>query len=116
MTRSGLVPHDGLRLGSRSHAGHVLAHLRHATRIAGRADFAEEPHCRQLGIGREARGDDRFIGRELRRTGRVVPRRRGVEIARQLPRRNPVMHNAAAHAEALSDGGLREAIIEEMLK
>jgi hypothetical protein len=28
----------------------------------------------------------------------------------------PVIDHAAAHAEALGDGGLRQAIIEQMLK
>jgi len=116
MARRGLEADEWLRLGSRPHPSDIVAHLRDPARVAGGADFLEQPHGRELGIGREPSGDDPGEGIELGAPRRVLPGRRGGDVAGELAGRDPVVHDAPAHAKALGDGGLRETVIEEMLK
>ena len=106
----------GCRFGARAHAGDVLAHLGDAARVACGADLIVEPHCRELGVRRQSGGDDPGERIELSGSYRILSWWRRLEIARELPGRDPVVHHAAADAETLGDGRLRQAVIEEMLK
>jgi hypothetical protein len=107
---------DRLRLRAGAHARDVLAHMRDAARIARGADFLEQSHGRELGIGREPGGDNAHEWIELGRPRRILPGRCRLDIAAQLAGGDPVMHHAPAHAKALGDGGLRQTLIEQMLK
>ena len=110
--RSGKWRDDQLHRLSMKNVRHAFA----ATWIACRVHFVVQPDGRQLGKGGQPRRDDRVIGHELDRAGRVLPRRGRGEIAGHLPGRDPVMHPPAADAESLGDGCFREAILEKMLK
>jgi hypothetical protein len=116
VARRGLEPDQRLRLGSRAHARHVVADLGNPSRVAGGADLVVESDGGELGVGRQARPDDPGEGIELRGSRWILSRGRGVDVPLELAGRDPVVHDAAADAEALGDGRLRQAVIEEMLK
>ncbi|MDB4909138.1 MAG: hypothetical protein JWO05_3922 [Gemmatimonadetes bacterium] len=111
-----LEPHERLGLRPGPDAGDIVTHLGDPARVAGGADLLEQPHRGELGVGRQPGRDDPGKGIELRGPRRILARRRGLDVAPELAGRDPVMHHAAADAEALGNGRLGQAIIEQMLK
>ena len=116
MPGRGLEPHHRLGLRPRTHARHIVAHLGDPARIAGGADLVEEADGRELRVGRKALVNDRGKRIEAASPRDGTRRDRRVHVAGELAGREPVIDHAAADAEALSDGGLGQAIIEQMLK
>src|ERR1019366_1417096 len=95
-----------LGLGAWAHFQHVVAQLRDAARIAGGATLVEEPHRTQRGIGREALIDQRGEWIQLLRAPGRSSRRDRIDLAIELPGRDPVMNGPKADAELLGDVGL----------
>ena len=79
----------GAGAARRPHLPHERFQLRVAAGVARRPNLVEQPHGRQLGIRRQARLDDRFVGVQLRRDRPAAARsaRARIEIAIEIARR-----------------------------
>jgi hypothetical protein len=112
--RRRLEAHDRLGRRRRPHALNERFQLGVAAVVAGRADFLEETHRRELRIRGEARFNDRFVAIELRghRRSGPVPDRRRVEIAIQIAVANPSMNRVAADAQLARQCALAGALLQ----
>jgi len=93
---------------------HERFQLRVAAGISRRADLVEEAYGRQLGIGRESRFNDRFIGVELCRDRRARPiaHRLVVKIAIEIARADPPVNGVAADAQLARQRTLGRAVLQ----
>jgi len=83
--------------------------------IARGAALGQEPHRAQGRIGREARGDDRFVGIEALTAGRPRPAgARGGKIPVQLARPQQVVDQAPTDAGLLGNRGLRQPLFQQV--
>ena len=89
--------------------------LRVAAGVAGGADLVEQAHGGQLGVGGEALANDRLIGGQLGRAAHPLAQAGRRDRIGQAAG-DPAAHGAAIDAEALGDGGLGQASVQQVFK
>ena len=113
-SRRRLEAHRLLHRLTRSRPAHVVPHPAVRAGVAGRPHFVEQPLRRQPRELLQARVDDRLEGIQLvrRRRPRRIARLAGTQVTFQLPRLDPVVDRAPAHAEASRQLRLRHPRFE----